>query len=70
MDLVLDVITFLSGFEQEKFDFCIQYASISKIFELEIPFLHLNQLIEAKKSANRPKDLIDIIELEKIKRTR
>ena len=32
-----------------------------------IPFLHINHLIEAKKAANRPKDQVDVLALEKIK---
>ena len=66
--LELDVMTFLKGFEKERFDECYKYASIAKIFELEVPFLHINHLIEAKKATFRPKDQIDLIELEKIKK--
>jgi hypothetical protein len=66
----LDVMAYLKGFEQEKFDDCLAYASIAKIFELEIPFLHINHLIQAKKATFRPKDQIDILELEKIKKGR
>lgn len=33
-----------------------------------IPFLHINQLIENKKAVNRPKDQLDVIELEKIRK--
>jgi hypothetical protein len=35
-----------------------------------VPFLHINHLIENKKIVNRPKDQIDVIELEKIRRIR
>ena len=65
--LELDVMTYFKGFDKEKFDECYKYASIAKVFELEIPFLHINHLIEAKKATFRPKDQIDLIELEKIK---
>jgi hypothetical protein len=68
--LELDVMTYLKGFEKEKFDFCLKYASIAKVLELEIPFLNINHLLEAKKATFRPKDQIDIIELEKIKNRR
>ena len=34
---------------------------------IEIPFLHINHLIANKKAVNRPKDLLDVIYLEKIK---
>jgi hypothetical protein len=33
-----------------------------------VPFLHINQLIEEKQATARPKDLLDIEELEKIKK--
>lgn len=66
----LDIMTYLKGFSQEKFDECLASASIAKIFELEIPFFHINHLIEAKKATFRPKDQLDIIELEKIKESR
>lgn len=66
----LDVMAYLKGFEQEKFDECLKYASIAKIFELEVPFLHINHLIQAKKATFRPKDQIDILELERIKNER
>jgi len=66
----LDVMSYLKGFEQEKFDDCLKYASMAKIFELEVPFLHINHLIQAKKATFRPKDQIDILELERIKNER
>ena len=34
------------------------------------PFLNINHLIANKKAVNRPKDQIDVIELEKIKKLR
>lgn len=35
--------------------------------DTDIPFLHINHLIYAKKATNRPKDRLDVIELEKIR---
>lgn len=35
-------------------------------WNVPVPFLHINQLIQNKKAINRPKDMIDVIELEKI----
>jgi hypothetical protein len=32
-----------------------------------VPFLHLNNLLANKKAVGRPKDQLDVIELEKIK---
>jgi hypothetical protein len=66
----LDVMTHISGFKQADFDECFEYSSFAKIAGLEVPFLHINQLIEAKKATNRPKDQIDIIELERIRKSR
>lgn len=68
--LELDVMTWLEGFEKEDFDTCYEYASIAQIQDLEIPFLHINHLITAKEATSRPKDLIDLDELIKIKRKR
>ena len=33
-----------------------------------VPFLHINHLIQNKKVVNWPKDQIDVMELEKIKK--
>jgi hypothetical protein len=41
-----------------------------KLRILKVPFLHINQLIANKKAVNRPKDQIDVPELEKIKKLR
>ena len=66
----LDIMTYLKGFPQSSFEECYKQASIATIYELPLYFLHLNSLIEAKKQSGRPKDLIDVIELEKIKQER
>lgn len=68
--LELDIMTYLKGFPQERFEECMQYASTASLFGIEIFFLHLNHLIEAKKATARNKDLIDIDELEKIKKSK
>ncbi|MEO7802770.1 MAG: hypothetical protein ABIR81_12255, partial [Ginsengibacter sp.] len=65
--LRLDIFTSMKGLENYSFDECMAIATIAEIEDVHIPFLHLNQLIENKKAVNRPKDQIDIIELEKIK---
>jgi hypothetical protein len=69
-NLRMDIMTSVKGLEHYGFDKSLTYASVATIYELEIPFLHINQLIEAKKAANRPKDQIDVIELENIKKIR
>ena len=63
----LDIMTELKGLEGYSFDDCFEIAIKPEIEGIQVPFLHINHLLEAKKAANRPKDQLDIIELEKIK---
>lgn len=68
---VLDIlIAPMKGLEEFTFQECFQSASIAGIYDIEVPFLHINQLIANKKAVNRPKDQIDVIELERIKKLR
>ena len=62
----LDIMTSIKGFEQVKFDDCYAIAPTAIIENIPLKFLHIKHLIEAKKAAGRPKDLIDVEELEKI----
>jgi len=64
--LKLDIMIEMKGLEGYSFDECYQIATIAEIETINIPFLHINQLIANKKAVNRPKDQIDVIELEKI----
>ncbi len=66
----LDLMAYIKGFEQQNFDICYQTASTAIIFKIPIKFLHINHLIESKKACDRPKDKIDVIELERIKAER
>ncbi len=66
--LRLDIIINMKGLEEYSFDESLEMAAIAAIDDVKIPFLHINQLIANKKAVNRPKDQIDVIELEKIKR--
>ena len=66
--LRLDILTSMKGLEGFHFEDCLQAASIADIDNIKVPFLHINQLIENKKAVNRPKDQIDVLELEKIKK--
>jgi Nucleotidyl transferase of unknown function (DUF2204) len=63
----LDIMTSLKGLNLS-FDECLQMAPVAEIEGIRVPFLHINHLIENKKVVNRPKDQIDVIELEKIKK--
>ncbi len=62
----IDVMTTMKGLEEFTFDYCLSVATIATIENVTVPFLHINQLIQNKKAVNRPKDQIDVMELEKI----
>ncbi len=62
----LDIMTYLKAFPQSSFEECFQKAYIANIEGVDIPFLHINQLLQEKKANARPKDLLDIEELENI----
>jgi len=66
----LDIMTEMKGLEHYTFGQCLAIASIADLDGLLIPFLHINQLIINKKAVNRPKDQIDVLELERIKKIR
>lgn len=63
----LDILIEMVGLEGFSFDECLDIASIASIENIPVPFLQINQLIANKKVVNRPKDQIDVLELEKIK---
>jgi hypothetical protein len=67
---VVDILTNMKGLEDYTFDECLQMASIADIEGVSIPFLHINQLIENKKVVNRPKDQVDVLALEQIRKLR
>lgn len=66
--LRLDILTDMKGLEGYSFDECLSMAAQGDIRGISVPFLHINQLIENKKVVNRPKDQIDILELERIRK--
>lgn len=66
----LDILINMVGLEGYSFDDCLNQASIAEIDNIKIPFLHINQLIANKKAINRPKEQINVLELEKIKLAR
>jgi len=65
--LELDIMTRLKSFAEKNFEECYNAAPIAIIYDIPIRFLHLNHLIREKKSCGRPKDIVDIEELKKIK---
>jgi len=68
--IMLDIMTTMKGIDDISFEQALEQATIATINDLQVPFLHINQLIANKKAVNRPKDQIDVIELEKIKKLR
>ncbi|MEO7485053.1 MAG: hypothetical protein ABIT81_14885, partial [Ferruginibacter sp.] len=61
----LDIMVSVKGLEEIGFSECYHYAVIAEIENVPVRFLHYNHLITCKKAAGRPKDLLDIVELEK-----
>ena len=66
----LDIMIDMKGLNDIPFDEAYKHANIGQIEGLLVPFLNMNHLIANKKAVNRPKDQIDVIELEKIKKLR
>lgn len=64
--LALDLLVDIKGLEGFSFDHCLSVATKAEIEDIPVFFLHINQLIQAKKAINRPKDQLDVAELEKI----
>lgn len=64
----LDIMIDMKGLTDIPFDEALSSANIGQIEGLLVPFLNINHLIANKKAVNRPKDQIDVIELEKIKK--
>ena len=68
--LTLDILTEMKGLEEYNFDECLQMASIADIEDVNVPFLHITQLLANKKVIDRAKDKIDVLALEEIKKQR
>ncbi len=66
--LRVDLMLGMKGLEGHTFNECLEMASIAEIVDIKVPFLHINHLIANKKAVNRPKDQVDVIYLEKIKK--
>jgi hypothetical protein len=64
----LDIMTEMKGLENISFDDCYSIAVCANLEGIVVPFLHINHLIENKKAVNRPKDQVDVIYLERIKK--
>jgi hypothetical protein len=66
----LDIMTDMKGMEDVSFESAYEMASWVNLNEVKVPFLHINHLIANKKAVNRPKDQLDVEQLEKIKKLR
>ena len=62
----LDVMTSVLGLENKSFKELLEKANIIEIENIPVYFIDYENLIISKKAANRPKDILDIEELEKI----
>ncbi|MDZ4846727.1 MAG: hypothetical protein SH857_14395 [Chitinophagales bacterium] len=62
----LDIMTFMKGFPQERFDDSYDHATVADVHGVPVRFFHINQLIEAKKAVARPQDILDAAALKKI----
>ena len=65
----LDIMTDMKGVGFT-FNECYELASKADFDGIVVPFLHINHLIDNKKAINRPKDQIDVENLEKIREIR
>jgi hypothetical protein len=65
-NLRLDIMTSVKGLENSSFEQLLEKAYITEINDIPVYFLDYENLIKAKKASNRPKDILDIEELEKI----
>ena len=64
----VDGMTSIKRFDNMVFEECYPYAVIAEIEKLPVRFLHFNHIITCKKATARPKDLLDVEELEKIRK--
>jgi predicted nucleotidyltransferase len=59
-------MTSVKGLENKTFEQLLEKAYIAEINDIPVYFIDYENLIIAKKAANRPKDILDIEELEKL----
>lgn len=64
--LRLDIMTAVKGLEDKSFNSLLDNATIVMIGETPVFFIDYDNLIIAKKASNRPKDILDIEELDKL----
>ena len=64
--LRLDIMTAVKGLEDKSFNSLLDNATVVLIGETPVFFIDYDNLIIAKKASNRPKDILDIEELDKL----
>ena len=64
--LRLDIMTAVKGLEDKSFNSLLDNATVVLIGEIPVFFIDYDHLIIAKKASNRPKDILDIEELDKL----
>jgi hypothetical protein len=64
--LRLDLLINMKGLEGYSFEECFKMATVGEIENTKVYFIHINQLVANKKAVNRPKDQLDVVQLEKI----
>jgi predicted nucleotidyltransferase len=66
--IIMDITTSMKGLEDKTFDECLSDAKVADLDGIKVPFLHINDLLANKKAVGRPRDQMDVIELEKIRK--
>lgn len=61
-----DLMTDIPGLNRKDYDLYYTMAVVDQMDGYEIRYLHYNHLIENKLATNRPKDRLDVEELEKL----
>ena len=61
-----DLMTDIPGLNKNNFDEYFQKATVDEINGVKARFLHYNHLLENKRATNRPKDQLDVLELERV----
>jgi len=67
---MVDFMGYTKAFKAEDFDVCYAKAKKGHFDDTPITVIHINDLIKEKTLCGRPKDLLDVAELEMIKKGR
>ena len=60
------LMTDISGLEKAEFNKYFEMVTVEVINGIKASFLHYNHLLDNKRATNRPKDHLDVLELERI----